>query len=231
MVKKKEKKKGWDYSVRWESEDKRKEVVEHRKKKEEEGLSVLLKDLSPHLDGYDLKLGWCNGKCHLCISLENGGSAEVVFRYPFRGFEGRGACEGLKVSAHGNPNLGRNYGFDFDAMRVAPATLEKMARAIREHLESNHSHLIHIENQRKKTKANVEKVVSVLQAAGHEAEVRIIDETRAHLNIDGSLALYVRASGAILSVGSMESVPIHATSANIVEVVKAIEQLRAVMDH
>ena len=41
MVKKKEKKKGWDYSVRWESEDKRKEVVEHRKKKEEEGLSVL----------------------------------------------------------------------------------------------------------------------------------------------------------------------------------------------
>lgn len=237
MVKKKEKTKGWKHEYRFGLDEDIKADTKNRKEKEKEGLSLLLKDISPHMDGYSFEIeksrGLGGADYALRVSLQGGGTAEISFRYPYHGSVDYGSCAGIKVSAPGNPSLGRNYGFDFDSMRVPAPTLQKIIVAIKEHLEGIVNRRIYVENRRKQTKANAEEVTAVLQAAGYEVKSAMLDETRIRLNINLPvvLPLYVLSSGAVLSVGSMESVPIHATSANIVEVVKAIEQLRAVMDH
>jgi len=125
-------------------------------------------------------------------------------------------------------SLGRAYGFDFDTLRMKPATLKKMAKAITGHLQIILNRETDKSKRTSKATEHAEKVVALLnedgyeaKADGHGGDIRLV--------VKDICALSVSSTGLLSSLGRYESVPIRATRENIVEVVKAIKHLREVV--
>lgn len=239
---KKAKKKGWDWETLWDGKEAKEASVKHRNDKEKEGLNNILCDLAPHFEGkpgYYLTLGSPHKLSFgvaVVIRLEEVGEVSVTFRYKRWNLGQRGPCEGVRVRGNGNPSLSRQYGFDFETMRMTPGAIEKLVKAVRGHLEG-----IKKQEQRRAAETSAvqshgQEAVRVLTAAGYEVKLKgasrgVLGQERLRLEVAGVVVLTLHSDGRIVSVGNAyESVPIRATNENIVEVVKAIAALQAVMD-
>jgi len=229
------KKTGWDHGGgrygRVDAEEEARRA--HRQEMEAKCLKQLRDELEPHLSG-------CTAKCSSnqyfeAIEVTMEGlpprlCAVVKFRYEDYGFSGKGRAAGISAKGDGIfgeiEALGRSYGFDFEANRMPPASMEKMAGVIVNHLKR------HLDLRTRKAKnssaseRHANEMAELLRAEGFKVRVDEWSEEAKQLNVEGVVILKVSASGLASSKGRHESGPVRAKTGNIVPVVKAIAELR-----
>lgn len=209
---------------------------EHRQEMEAKCLKQLCDELGPHLSGCVAK--YAHGSYYDSIEVTMDGlsprlQAVIRFRYEDYSFSGKGRAAGISVKADGVfgeiEALGRSYGFDFEANRMPPASMEKMAGVIVNHLKR------HLDLRTRRTKNNsasgrhANEMAELLRAEGFKVRVDEWNEESHQLNVEGVVILKVSPSGLASSSGRHESVPVRAKAGNIVPVVKAVAELRRII--
>lgn len=227
---------GWRHSTHYRSTDAEDEkVADNRKKMEKKCMKTLLADLAPLL-GNCFKASlvarqWGGTAIDITLDGLEHSDVSVYFRYGDAG-SSYGNCEGISISGSGVfkvvNSMGRAYGFDFDTLRMKPATLKKMAKAITGHLQIILDRKTDKNNHTIKATGHAEKVVALLKENGFEAKVGGYEDS-IRLIVKDICVLSVSSTGLLASQGRYESIPVRATHENIVEVVKAIKYLREVV--
>lgn len=227
---------GWAYSAeRWGASDAQKEAaVANRKALEEEHLTRLATAMRPHMEGFKLEFHESPYGSYLCVTLPKltWEEAKVSFRYKDRGFDGKVQAEGLHLKCGGIYGeieaIGRSYGYDFEAGAMKPAALKKMCVAITNQLQRLLDHEVSKARRSRSSKSNANKVAELIRAEGFKVKLSEYgDDTE--MTVDGVVSLNVSSSGLVYSRGRNEAVPVRASESNIVEVVRAIAELRRVI--
>jgi len=231
------KKEGWDYGHKANVSDNREEdVIQHRIEMERKCLKSLRDDLEPLLEGYNVEFITWKEYARIEVTkkgdpLKRSHSVVVSFKYDSGWMQVRGKALGLSVRGDGVyssgytkevKTLNRTYGYDFENLK--PKSLKKIAETIGNHLRDCRAVRDEKENRISKALEVAKEAVQLLTMAGFEANYHGTDED-VEIHIKDVVRLRVRSSGIIWSTGRFESVPIKATTKNIVPVVRAIKNL------